>query len=148
MISKYLGNNSAQRILQYLIVCGLMLVGCQQDKASDQRQDNGKGQVERTDKQRDQRKKVSNVPEHVLEVLEYVRQHDEAPDGYVGGREFQNREKRLPKSTVDGSKIKYREWDVNPKVKGKNRGAERLVTGSDGRSWYTDDHYKTFEQVE
>jgi guanyl-specific ribonuclease Sa len=33
------------------------------------------------------------------------------------------------------------------KAEGRNRGAERLVTGSDGRAWYTGDHYRTFTEV-
>ncbi|MGO9868230.1 MAG: ribonuclease domain-containing protein [Rhodomicrobium sp.] len=41
----------------------------------------------------------------------------------------------------------YQEWDVNPRVPGVNRGAQRLVTGSDGSAYYTDDHYKTFTQI-
>lgn len=89
-----------------------------------------------------------SVPEYVREVLHYVRAYGEAPGGYVGGREFQNREKKLPQKAPDGKKIRYSEWDVHPKVQGQNRGAERLVTGSDHSAWYTRDHYKNFVQVE
>ncbi|WP_420829811.1 ribonuclease domain-containing protein [Actinocatenispora thailandica] len=47
-----------------------------------------------------------------------------------------------------GNGVTYREWDVNSKVKGVSRGEEeRLVTGSDGSAWYTDDHYKSFYRV-
>ncbi len=84
------------------------------------------------------------APSYVLEVLRYVRSNGTAPDGYAGGREFQNREKRLPVKTPGGDRIRYSEWDVHPKVKGQNRGPERLVTGSDRSAWYTADHYKTF----
>jgi len=28
-----------------------------------------------------------------------------------------------------------------------NRGAERIVTGSDGRAWYTGDHYQHFTEM-
>ena len=35
-------------------------------------------------------------------------------------------------------------WDVHPYKKGVNRGSERVVTGSDGSSYYTQDHYMTF----
>lgn len=68
-------------------------------------------------------------------------------DGYVGGRRFGNFEGHLPRQDLSGRRIDYQEWDVNPKVQGKNRGTERLVTGSDGRSWYTNDHYNTFIEV-
>jgi guanyl-specific ribonuclease Sa len=53
----------------------------------------------------------------------------------------------LPQTTPGGDPITYQEWDVNPYQKGVNRGAERLVTGSDGSAWYTNDHYSTFVQV-
>jgi ribonuclease T1 len=88
------------------------------------------------------------IPNQVYEVLAYIRQHDEAPPGVVGGRTFQNREKRLALKDNQGKAIKYQEWDVHKKVQGKNRGAERIVTGSDGTAWYTRDHYKTFILIE
>lgn len=87
-----------------------------------------------------------NIPEKVLIVLNHVREFKEAPEGYVGGRTFQNREGILPKKNEDNQKIEYQEWDVNPKVSGKNRGAERLVT-SDKEAYYTNDHYKTFIKI-
>lgn len=90
----------------------------------------------------------TTTPAYVLNVLEYIRQNGQAPDGYVGGREFQNREKRLPLKAPDKQKIRYSEWDVHPKVQGKNRGPERLITGSDHSAYYTKDHYKTFLKIE
>jgi ribonuclease T1 len=88
------------------------------------------------------------IPAYVTVVLSFVKLHQRAPEGYVGGRTFQNREKNLPLKTRDGQKIQYREWDVYPKKQGKNRGAERLITGSDQSAWYTKDHYKTFTRIE
>jgi hypothetical protein len=38
-----------------------------------------------------------------------------------------------------GNGVTYREWDVNPNIKGVDRGGERLVTRSDGSAWYTND---------
>lgn len=90
----------------------------------------------------------SAIPSHVMDVLQIVQSTGKAPKNFVGGRTFQNREKRLPKTDRNGKKIKYREWDVNRKVKGKNRGAERLVTGSDGSAYFTDDHYNSFKKIE
>ncbi|MFO0775286.1 MAG: ribonuclease domain-containing protein [Nitrospiraceae bacterium] len=81
------------------------------------------------------------IPAKVLEVLEYVTSHEgRPPAGYVGGRSFENREQRLPRG-------RYREYDVNPKVPGQNRGAERLVIERSGKAFYTDDHYRTFTPV-
>jgi ribonuclease T1 len=91
---------------------------------------------------------TTQVPAYVLETLAYVRNNNRAPEGFVGGRTFENREKRLPQKAPDGSKVRYREWDVHPKVRGQNRGAERLVTGSDQSAWYTADHYKRFSRIE
>ncbi len=95
----------------------------------------------------DLKKEQSQFPDYVLEVLDYVRAHGKAPEGYVGGRTFQNREKRLSSFDTNGMPLQYREWDVHPKVPGKNRGAERLITGSDESAWYTNDHYKSFKRI-
>ncbi len=81
-------------------------------------------------------------PDYVLKTLDYILEHHQAPDGYVGGRIFQNREKHLPTKTTKGLRIKYQEWDVHPQRAGTNRGPERLVTGDDGSAWYTSDHYR------
>lgn len=87
------------------------------------------------------------IPLKVIHTLVYIRKYDEAPKGYKGGQQFFNREKLLPQNSKKGKPIKYREWDVNPLVKGKNRGAERLVT-SQKSAYYTDDHYRSFTQME
>ncbi len=84
------------------------------------------------------------IPVHARETLSYVRQHGYAPPGYVGGRVFGNYEGQLPRYNGKRKRIEYREWDVRPRAEGRNRGTERLVTGNDGRAWYTPDHYRTF----
>jgi ribonuclease T1 len=96
---------------------------------------------------RERFKLPEGVPAKVGKVLKHVDKHDEAPDGYVGGRTFENRERRLPKKDARGKTIIYREWDVNRKVRGKDRGPERLVTGSDGSAYYSPDHYKHFKKI-
>lgn len=88
-----------------------------------------------------------DVPQKVYKVLAYIRTNDRAPEGYQGGRKFGNYEKHLPLKDERGGAMKYREWDVNPKKKGKNRGAERLIT-SDKHAWYTRDHYNSFTEIE
>src|SRR5690348_15328730 len=77
----------------------------------------------------------AGVPAKVARVLRQVDRTGKAPSGYVGGRHFGNFENRLPKDDARGRSIKYQEWDVNPKISGKNRGPERLVTGSDGAAY-------------
>ncbi|GAB2635536.1 hypothetical protein GCM10027035_31210 [Emticicia sediminis] len=95
-----------------------------------------------------QSNKQSRVPQKVYEVLKYIKENGVAREGYVGGRKFGNYEKQLPQKDENGRRINYQEWDVNPKQQGRNRGAERLVTGSDGRAYYTKNHYKSFVNVE
>jgi hypothetical protein len=64
-----------------------------------------------------------------------------APGMSIGGDSFGNREGLLPKA--DGRK--YYECDVN--YEGGYRKGERLVYSNDGLIFYTDDHYKSFEQL-
>lgn len=92
-----------------------------------------------------------DIPRAAKETLAFVRRHGEAPPGQVGGRRFGNYgsggEQKLPVVDARGHRIHYQEWDIHPKLPGRNRGPERLVTGSDGRAWYTADHYCTFTEM-
>ncbi len=92
-------------------------------------------------------KNDNNIPAKVTETLAYIDANNEAPANYVGGRTFKNLEQLLPKNNSSGNKISYREWDVNPKVQGRNRGAERLVTGNDKSAYFTNDHYNSFKKI-
>lgn len=91
-------------------------------------------------------KSKTQIPEYVTNVLSYVRKHGHAPSGYVGGRKFFNREKILPLKDHKHQTINYREWDVHPRIKGSNRGSERLITSKD-LAFYTKDHYKSFQLI-
>jgi ribonuclease T1 len=115
-------------------------------------QTNGKAESRaakrKADNAKDQTVKLpAGVPAKVGVVLQYIDEHRRPPDDYEGGRVFGNFEELLPKRDARGRPIKYHEWDVNPKVRGKNRGPERLVTGSDGSAYYTADHYKSFKKI-
>jgi ribonuclease T1 len=81
----------------------------------------------------------ATIPESARETLKALKaRHGDPLPGYVGGRAFQNREQTLPCG-------RYREYDVHPKVPGKNRGAERIVIDQrTGKAYYTADHYRTF----
>ena len=71
-------------------------------------------------------------------LVEIERRGGEPPPGHVGGRVFGNRERRLPPGD-------YREYDVNPKLRGRPRDAERIVVEQrTGKAYYTGDHYRTF----
>ena len=91
--------------------------------------------------------KHTGIPQKALETWQYIRQHHQAPEGYVGGRIFQNREKKLPKTGPTGERARYFEWDTHPKRNGQNRGPERLVSQDYERAWYTPDHYNTFIRI-
>lgn len=82
---------------------------------------------------------VSIAPLKAQDLLKRLQERDGAPlPGYIGGRDFQNRERRLPRG-------RYREYDVNPKIRGRSRDAERLVIEQrTGKAYYTGDHYRTF----
>ena len=79
------------------------------------------------------------IPAKAHAILEAIQDRGGDPlPGYVGGRAFQNRERRLPRG-------QYREYDVEPTRPGKNRGAERIVIErKTGKAYYTGDHYRTF----
>ena len=83
------------------------------------------------------------VPDKARDVLRQIQaRNGQPPPGYVGGRSFGNFEKRLPPG-------RYREYDVNPLMAGRNRGPERIVVDQrTGRAWYTGDHYRTFVPME
>lgn len=89
---------------------------------------------------------TETVPAKAIAVLKYIRQHQEAMPGYVGGRKFGNYEGILPKQDENGQRINYQEWDVNPKQEGRNRGTERLVTSST-KAYYTNNHYRSFVMI-
>ena len=136
-------------ILWIFIFC---VSGCKTTTDSEQKKsDFSVAEKEKTEKKSTEisnSKTDSNIPEKVYTVLNYVRKYNKAPEGFSGGRKFGNFEKRLPLKDSDGVKMKYQEWDVNPKKKGKSRGAERLITSENKRAWYTSDHYESFTEIE
>jgi ribonuclease T1 len=79
------------------------------------------------------------APQKVYDLLEALQRRNGDPlPGYVGGNTFRNRERRLPRG-------RYREYDVNRKIPGRPRDAERLVIEQQsGKAYYTNDHYRTF----
>jgi guanyl-specific ribonuclease Sa len=79
------------------------------------------------------------APQKAYDLLaRFQARNGEPLPGYIGGRGFQNRERRLPPGH-------YREYDVNPRMRGRSRDAERIVIEQDtGRAYYTGNHYRTF----
>ncbi len=66
---------------------------------------------------------------------------DVAPGKSIGGSRFGNYEKQLPEKKGR----KYFECDID--YEGGYRGAKRLIYSNDGLIFYTEDHYKSFEQL-
>ena len=93
---------------------------------------------------------LGGAEQKVLAVLEVIDRTGQAPSGYRGGTQFMNDGRDggevLPRTDADGKPVTYWEWDVSPYT-GANRGTERLVTGSDGSAWYTNDHYDSFVRI-
>lgn len=88
---------------------------------------------------RSQPSQDSGVPQKARDLLKILQDRQGAPlPGYVGGRDFKNHERQLPPG-------RYREYDVNPKLPGQSRDAERIVIEQrTGKAYYTGDHYRTF----
>ncbi|MCI8517282.1 MAG: ribonuclease [Hungatella sp.] len=59
----------------------------------------------------------------------------------IGGSRFGNYEKALPEKKGR----RYYECDID--YEGGYRGAKRIIYSDDGLIFYTEDHYKTFEQL-
>jgi hypothetical protein len=65
---------------------------------------------------------------------------------YAGGRVFNNG------AQPDHNKLPYmggqtyQEWDIHPCVVGQNRGGDRIVTSSDGKVYFSNDHYANFTE--
>jgi ribonuclease T1 len=58
------------------------------------------------------------------------------------GAVFGNRERLLPRKP----RGYYREFTVPTSVS-RDRGPRRIITGRDGESYYTDDHYRSFKRI-
>jgi len=85
---------------------------------------------------------ASELPPEGRETLELI--HDGGPFPHDrDGITFENREGILPEE----ERGYYSEYTV-PTPGEDDRGARRIVTGEDGDSYYTDDHYASFRQIE
>lgn len=66
---------------------------------------------------------------------------DVLPGKSIGGSEFYNDEGQLP----EAKGRRYTECDID--YNGGYRNAKRIVFSNDGLIFYTNDHYRTFEQL-
>ena len=84
---------------------------------------------------------VSELPPAAQETLHLAKVGGPFPyskDGAV----FNNRERRLPRKP----RGYYREFTVATRGS-RDRGPRRIITGRDGESYYTDNHYRSFRRI-
>jgi ribonuclease T1 len=86
---------------------------------------------------------LSALPPEAATTVALIRAGGPFPYPHSDGVVFHNAEHRLP-AEPDGW---YHEYTV-PTPHSPDRGARRIVTGRDGRFWYTDDHYESFRRVD
>ena len=67
--------------------------------------------------------------------------------GTRAGGVWRNDPPALPRVDSRGRPITYREFDVNNRIPGAGRDAQRFVVGSNGRVYFTNNHYGTFVEV-
>jgi len=97
--------------------------------------------------------KVRDLARNVRESFHRYRQNGwrgniqgQTPGTKAGGT-FQNRDGLLPTRDASGRTITYREFDVNNRIAGMSRDAQRFVVGSDGSVFFTADHYRSFVRI-
>jgi guanyl-specific ribonuclease Sa len=97
--------------------------------------------------------KLSSLPDNVQDMF---KKYDAAgwkgsikgqTPGTGAGARWDNDKNQLPTKTKDGSTIKYKEFDINNKIPGRDRDDKRFVWGDDGSVYYTSDHYTTFVKI-
>ena len=127
-------------------------------KGADKVTDAAKGADKATDiaKGADKATDASNLSNNRVEidkVIDYAKKNDGKPlynnnkrtqntfanDGRKGGQV-------LPKKDNSGP-ITYKEYDISKASDPSDRGLKRVVIGSDGRKYYTNDHYTTFIEI-
>ena len=87
---------------------------------------------------------TNNSSDKISKITAYIKANNAPMPGYKGGAVFENREKLLPESDAQSKAITYQMWDLNPITE---HGIEKIITGSDGRVWFSNDRYKSFSPV-
>ena len=84
---------------------------------------------------------ASDLPREARETLALIKAGGPFPYAQ-DGRVFSNRENLLPLR----ERGYYREYTVRTPG-ARDRGARRIVAGSRGEYYYTDDHYRSFKRI-
>ncbi|WP_242532410.1 ribonuclease domain-containing protein [Nocardioides sp. S5] len=86
---------------------------------------------------------LSDLPPEAARTVELIETGGPFPEPEHDGGVFGNREELLP----DRPRGYYREYTV-PTPGSYDRGARRIVAGSPGEYYWTDDHYSSFARVD
>ncbi|GHH60062.1 ribonuclease domain-containing protein [Lentzea cavernae] len=86
---------------------------------------------------------LSKLPAEAAKTWKLIEANGPFPYPRNDGVTFQNREKRLPAKDSGY----YKEYTV-PTPGSQDRGARRIVTGSEKEVFYTGDHYSSFVVVD
>jgi guanyl-specific ribonuclease Sa len=86
---------------------------------------------------------LSKLPAEAAKTWKLIETKGPFPYPRNDGVTFENREKRLPQQKSGY----YKEYTV-PTPGSPDRGARRIVTGSEKEVFYTGDHYSTFVVVD
>lgn len=85
---------------------------------------------------------LSSLPEQARQTVQLIQRH--GPYRYrEDGGVYQNQERELPSKPIGY----YHEYTVDTPGS-QDRGARRIVTGSAGEFYYTDDHYASFRRID
>ena len=90
------------------------------------------------------------IPQRAFDVLNHLKGHGYSPmTGYKGGKIFSN-DGRDASGVLPSKYGPFKEFDIDPKMAGRPRNAERIVVGfgDGGAAWYTPDHYGNFYLME
>lgn len=91
---------------------------------------------------------VTNIPRAAYMALLYYEKNRQAPANFIPVRRFiGSKKENLPREDESGAPITYVESDIFPNIEGVNRGVQRIVIGSNGITYYTEDHYVTFVRI-
>lgn len=100
-----------------------------------------------------QQRQSSDLPQNVKSSYDkysktnWKGNYDGQTVGTKAGSKWNNSPPQLPQTDNNGEHITYQEFDVNNKSPGSLRDAERFIRGSDGKTYYTPDHYNTFQEI-
>jgi guanyl-specific ribonuclease Sa len=93
---------------------------------------------------------AGSLPEDVQTAIEEIKSGANRPN-VKNPQPFRNDGSQdatiLPRKDASGNPISYTENYVNPKINGVPRDGQRVITGSDGSTWYTPDHYTSWIKV-